>query len=111
MSSTRIGKIIGIVFLLMAFIPAAHAEFYKVRIKKITPQSDTGDVIIQFKPGSTEDKFTGKATATLLHADEGSNKSLAVLLAAVSLGSEAILELDNVPSDVDQAILSTGMAP
>ena len=35
-----------IALLLLAFAPNAQAEFYNIVIKKITPQSVSGDVII-----------------------------------------------------------------
>lgn len=111
MSKTQLGRSISIILLMLAFIPSAHAEFYKVKIKKITPQSVSGDVLIEFKPGSTESGFSGKAKAMLLGTDLGTHESLAVLLAAVSLGTEAIVELGFVPSDVTQTIISTGIAP
>jgi hypothetical protein len=101
-----------IALLLLAFAPNAQAEFYKIVIKKITPQSVSGDVIIQFKPGRKEDGFSGKAKAKLLGTALGTNRSLAVLLAAVSLGTEAVIELPAVPSnDVVQTIISTGITP
>ena len=105
-------NITSIALLLLAFTPNAQAEFYNIVIKRITPQSVSGDVVIQFKPGRKEDGFNGKAQARLLGTDLGTNRSLAVLLAAVSLGTEAVIELPAAPSnDVVQTIISTAITP
>lgn len=111
MSTMRLGRIIGITLLLLAFIPCAHADLYKVKVTRITSQSDSGDVDIRFKPGNKEKRFKKTAKAMLLAADPGTNKSLAVLLTVVSTGKEALIELEFIPSKNTQAVISTRISP
>jgi len=108
----KIAKTFGIILLILALIPNALADTYKVKIYKIAPKSDSGDVVIQFKPGKKEDGFSGKAKGVLLGTDLGTNKSLAVILTAVSMGKEVIVEVDSMPTnDIIQIINSTGFVP
>jgi len=97
--------------LLVFMLPAnVLADKYRARITKITPESATGDVIIQVKPGKNEDAFTGKARVMLVGTDPGTNRALATLLTAVSLNAEVIVEVANPPSSDDiQVITSVGL--
>lgn len=105
-----LGKAFGVVLMVIALTSTSYAESYKVQIKKVTPMSETGDVVLLFKPGTKEDGFTGKAKGVLLGTDIGTNQSLAVILTAVSLGAEVILEMESPPTyDFIQVINSTGM--
>ena len=109
---SRIAKAFGMFLLTLALIPAAYAESYKVIIKRITQESDTGDVVLLFKPGAKEDGFSGKAKGVLLGTDLGTNKSLAVILTAVSMEKEVIIEVETMPTnDFIQTITSVGFAP
>ena len=111
MYNMKLGRIISIILLALAFVPSAHADFYRVNVTRITPQSASGDVAIRFQPGKNEKGFRKKAEAMLLGSDPGTNKSLAVLLSAVTNGKEVIIELEFVPSKTTQTILSTGFIP
>ena len=107
---STLGNLSGIALIVLALTSNAYAEFYDVKIKKIASKSDTGDVVIQIKPGKEEDRFSGKARAMLLGTDPGTNKSLAVLLTAVSLGTEITIEVNDTPTfDIIQVITSTGL--
>ena len=108
----KIAKTFGIILLTLALIPNALADTYKIEIKKITPQADSGDVELLFKPGAKEDGFSGKAKGVLLGTDLGTNKSLAVILTAVSMEKEVIIEVETMPTnDFTQTITSVGFAP
>ena len=108
----KIAKTFGIFLLTLALIPNVQADKYRVQIKMVTPQSDTGDVVILFKPGKNEDGFSGKAKAMLIGTDLGTNKSLAVILTAVSMEKDVIIEVETMPTrDIIQIITSTGFAP
>ena len=101
-----------LILILLGFVLATNAlaDKYRARITKITPESATGDVIIQVKPGKNEDAFTGKARVMLVGTDPGTNRALATLLSAVSLNAEVIVEVANPPSSVDiQVITSVGL--
>jgi len=107
----RIAKAFSTVMLTLALIPGAYADTYKVIIKKITQKSDSGDVVLLFNPGE-KNGFSGKAKGVLLGTDLGTNKSLAVILTAVSMDKEVIIGMDAMPSNyVTQTITSVGMAP
>ena len=98
----------GLAMLGFALSTNALAESYRVKIKKIGPDSATGDVIIQVRPGSNEDAFTGKALVKLADNDLGTNRAMATLLTAVSLNAEVIIDVPNPPSlDNIQTITST----
>jgi len=107
----RIAKAFSTVMLTLALIPGAYADTYKVIIKKITQKSDSGDVVLLFNPGE-KNGFSSKAKGVLLGTDLGTNKSLAVILTAVSMDKEVIIGMDAMPSNyVTQTITSVGMAP
>ena len=91
----------------------ALADNYRVIIKKIGPESASGDVIIQVKPGNNEDGFTGKANVMLVGTDPGTNRAMATLLTAVSLNAEIIINLANPPSidDIQVPTRVTLIAP
>jgi len=100
----------GVALIVLALTSNAYAEFYDVKVKKIAAKSDTGDVVIQIKPGKEENGFSGKARAMLLGTDPGTNKSLAILLTAVSLGTEVTIQVNDTPTyDIIQVITSTGL--
>ena len=88
----------------------ALAETYRVKIKRIGPESTTGDVFIQVKPGKNEDAFTDKARVMLAGTDPGTNRATATLLTAVSLQAEVFIDVPNPPSFDDiQVITSVSM--
>jgi hypothetical protein len=107
----QIGKVFGVFLMAMALSTSAFAEKYRVQILKVTSVSDTGDVIIQFKPGGKEDGFDGRARAMLLGTDLGANKSLAIILSAVSLDAEVLIQVESPPTnDFVQVISSIGFS-
>jgi len=83
------------------------ADDFRVKIKKIGPESGSGDVIIQIKPGSNEDEFSGKARVMLLGSDPGTNRAMATLLTAVTLGAEVIIDVTNPPSYDDIQVINS----
>ena len=74
------------------------AANYKVKIKSLRVEPVSGDIIIQVKPGANEKGFSGKARVMLLGSSTGTNRSLALLLTAVSLNTEAIINVTNPPT-------------
>ncbi|RLA03406.1 MAG: hypothetical protein DRQ45_02960 [Gammaproteobacteria bacterium] len=88
----------GLAVLGLALSANVLAESYRVKIKRIGPESATGDIIIQVKPGSNEDAFTGKALVMLEDTDPVKNQAMATLLTAVSLNAEVIIDVPNPPS-------------
>ncbi len=112
MFTLRPVKTVGIALLMLLFSQGAQAEFYTIVIKGITSESVSGDVIVEFRPGKKEDGFNGKAKAKLLGTDSGTSRSLALLITAVSLGTEAVIELPTPPTfDVVQTIISSSITP
>ena len=86
------------------------ADNYRVKIKSIRPESATGDIIIQVKPGTNEKNFSGKARVMLVGSDPGTNRALAAMLTAVSLKAEVVINVINPPSYADiQAIISSSL--
>ena len=98
----------ALVLALLGFVSATNvlAENYRVKIKKISPETDSGNVIIQVKPGNNEDGFAGKANVMLVGTDPGTNRALAALLTAVSLNAEVIIDVANPPS-IDDIQITT----
>lgn len=88
----------------------AAPTWYTVKVTQIVPRSASGDVFVQFNPGTVETRFTQTARGVLLGGDTGTNKVMAVLLTAITLNAEITILLDNVPSFANiQVIQSTGL--
>lgn len=105
-----IATALGLALLGFALTTTALADNYRVKINKIGPESTTGDVIIQVKPGTNEVEFSGKARVMLVGSDPGTNRALATLLTAVTIGAEVIIDVTNPPSNDDiQVINSTSL--
>lgn len=108
----KTAKSFGIILLTLALVPSAYADNYKVIIKKITQESDSGDVILLFKPGEKEDGFIGKAKGVLLGTDPGTTKSLAIILTASAMEKEVIIEVASMPTNYTiQTITKVAFAP
>ena len=102
--------ILGIASMCLLGAMNSYAAFYQVKIAQIVPRSASGDVFVQFDPGATETRFTERARGVLLGTDAGTNKVMAVLLTAVTLGAEVTILVDNVPTFTDiQVIQSAGL--
>jgi hypothetical protein len=83
---------------------------YRVIVKRITPDTTTGDVIVRVKPGKNENDFSGTAKVMLAGNDLGTDRAVAIMLTAVSLGAEVIIDVPNPPSsDNIQTINSVGL--
>ena len=101
---------LGLALLGFALTTTALADNFRVKIKRIGPESGSGDVIIRIKPGTNETDFTGTAKVMLIGSDPGTNRALATLLTAVTLGAEVIIKVTNPPSIDDvQVINSIGL--
>ena len=86
------------------------AENYRAVVKRITPDTSTGDVIVRIKPGKNESDFSGTAKVMLAGNDLGTDRAVAILLTAVSLGAEVLIDVPNPPSiDNTQTINSVGL--
>ena len=97
--------------LLVFMLPASVlADSYRVIVKRVATESATGDVIVRIKPGKNEKDFSDTADVMLVGSDIGTNRSLATLLTAVSLGAEVIIDVPNPPSSDDkQAVTSVSL--
>jgi hypothetical protein len=93
-----IATALGIALLGFVLTANAVAGNYRVRIKKISPESASGDVIIKIKPGTKEKGFSGTASVMLSGTDPGTNRAMATLLTAVSLGADVIIDVPDPPS-------------
>ena len=85
----------------------ALADNFRVSIKRITTEPVSGDVIIQVKPGTNEEEFSGKARIMLLGSDPGTNRILANLLTAVALKAEVIIDVTNPPTYDDIQVINS----
>ena len=99
----------ALVLALLVFMPATNvlADNYRVKIKRIGPESATGDVIIRIKPGKNETDFTGTARVMLVGIDPGTNRGMATLLTAISLNAEVLVNVANPPSFDDIQIITS----
>ena len=102
-----IAAALGVAFLGFVIAATAVAGNYRVKIKRIGPESASGDVIIKIKPGSNEKDFTGTANVMLLGDDPGTNRAMATLLTAVSLGAEVIIDVPDPPSSEDIQVITS----
>jgi hypothetical protein len=101
---------LGLVLLGFALATNAIAANYRVKIYRIGSESASGDVIIHIKPGTNETEFTGKARVMLLADDPGTNRAMATLLTATSMGVDVIINVPAPPSFDDiQVIISTSL--
>jgi len=89
---------LGVAFLGFVITATAVAGNYRVKIKKVGPESASGDVLIKIKPGTNEKDFTGAASVMLMGDAPGTNRAMATLLTAVSLGAEVIINVPDPPS-------------
>jgi hypothetical protein len=82
----------------LALSAHVHAANYAVKIKSVRVEAVSGDIIIQVKPGDSEKDFSGKARVMLLGSSTGTNRALALLLTAMSLNTEATINVTNPPT-------------
>jgi len=99
-------KILSLLLFGIAITANALADNYRVKIKKIGPDSETGDITIQVAPGKNEKKFTGKARVMLIGTDPGTNRAFATLLTAVSLNTEVLINVANPPTNYDIQVIT-----
>ena len=103
-----VSGIVALCFILTANTFAA--DFYTAKITQVVPRAASGDVFVQFVPGTGETRFTGLARGVLVGTDTGTNKIMAVLLTAITLNADVTLLLDVVPSfATPQVIQSAGL--
>ena len=102
-----IATALGQALLGLALTTTALADNYRVKIKRIGPESASGDVIIRIKPGTNETDFTGLANARLIGSDPGTNRALATLLTAVTLDAEVVIDVANPPSYDDIQVINS----
>ena len=101
-------SILGLCF--MVSTNSLAADFYTAKITQVVPRAASGDVFVQFVPGTGETRFTGLARGVLLGTDTGTNKIMAVLLTAITLNADVTLLVDVVPSfATPQVIQSAGL--
>ena len=98
---------LGMALLGLVFSSNALADEFRIKVKRIGPESGSGDVIIQIKPGNKENGFSGKANVMLLGSDPGTNRAMATLLTAVTLGAEVIIDVTNPPSYDDIQVINS----
>ena len=97
----------GLAFLGLVMCSHALADNFRVRIKRITTEPVSGDVIIQVKPGTNEEAFSGKARVMLLGSNPGTNRTLANLLTAVALKADVIIDVTNPPTYDDIQVIDS----
>jgi len=102
-----IAAALGVAFLGFVITATAVAGNYRVKIKKIGPESASGDVIIKIKPGTNEKDFAGTAKVMLLGDDPGTNRAMATLLTAVTLGTDVIIDVPDPPSSGDMQVITS----
>ena len=90
----------------LASSSSAFADNYRVKVKRIGPESASGDVIIQVKPAAGEKGFSGKARFMLAGNDPGTDRSMATLLTAVSLNADVIVDVTSTPSFYDIQVIN-----
>jgi hypothetical protein len=106
--ASRVTPALGMALLLgLALSSNALADRFRIKVNRIGPESGSGDVIIQIKPGKNEDEFSGKARVMLLGSDPGTNRAMATLLTAVTLGAEVIIDVTNPPSYDDIQVINS----
>ncbi len=92
----------------LMFSANVQAAWYTVKITTLTPRSATGEVFVKFVPGTGEDRFSGTARC-LIADDVGANRVLSVILTAVSLDTDVVLDLPEVPTNTPQVVNGIGM--
>ena len=103
-------KALSILAICTAMTSNSFAGWYSVKVVQVVPRADTGDVFVQISPGAGETSFTGVARGIIQGSDSGANKIMAVLLTAVSLGSEVTVEMASTPAwNPAQIITSSGL--
>ena len=103
-----VSGIVALCFILTA--NSFAADFYTVKITQVVPRAASGDVFVQFGPGTGETRFTALSRGILLGTDTGTNKLMAVLLTAITIDADVTVLLDNVPSFASpQVIQSAGL--
>lgn len=98
---------VGLAFIGLVICSNALADNFRVKIKRITTEPVSGDVIIQVKPGTNEEEFSGKARIMLLGSDPGTNRTVANLLTAVALKAEVIIDVTNPPTYDDIQVINS----
>ena len=114
MTKTQLFKIpaylLSILTLSLMLTANSLAANFTVKIAAVVPRAANGDVVVQFDPGTGETRFTERSRGLLLGDDTGTNKVMAVLLTAITLGQEVKLDLPNTPSFAEvQVINSTSL--
>ena len=109
--SKRLALMSGILALcFMVTTNSFAADFYTAKITQVVPRAASGDVFVQFVPGTGETRFTALSRGILVGTDTGTNKIMAVLLTAITLNTDVTLLMDNVPSFASaQVIQSAGL--
>jgi|GEM_PF-3930022 len=102
-----IATALGVAFLGLVITATAVAGNYRVKIKRIGPESASGDVIIKVRPGTNEKDFTGNANVMLMGDDPGTNRAMATLLTAVTLGADVIIDVPDPPSINDIQVINS----
>lgn len=88
----------GVAGLLLMAAGSASAAWYKVKIVQVVPRTNSGDVVVQLKPGSGETHFTGRVRGLIPGTEAGANKIMAVMLSAVAMNTEVTVEMAKVPA-------------
>lgn len=102
----------GTILLSLVLCSGVMADTFRVKVKRVTAEAGNGDIIIQVKPGSGETDFTEKSRVMLVGTDPGTDRAMAVLLTAVSLNTEVLIEVANPPSFNDvQIVTSLSLVP
>ena len=74
-----------------------YAGWYKGIITAVTPDSN-GNVVVNFLPGTGENRFTEKSRGRIYADQAGANTMYATLLTAISMNLEVTVNVVNIPS-------------
>jgi hypothetical protein len=103
------------VCMLLVAASAVQAGWYRVQVHAVAPRTDSGDVVVQLRPGDGVDTSgwsleNGVVRGIVPGNAEGSSEVLAVLLTAVALSSEITVEMADTPAwSPAQVISGTGL--
>ena len=85
------------VFVVLFAVSNVFAGNYEVKLIR-SKVLNTGEVVLQVRPGVSETYFTGLARLNIAADDPGKNAMYATILTAISLNKEVVAVATNHPS-------------
>lgn len=90
-------------------INALAADWYTATVAQVVTRVETGETILQIIPLNTASGFEVKSRLNMLNTDVGANKTLALILTAVSLGKPINVYTASMPTWTTQKLLSASV--